>query len=86
MDSMNCGDFSKLVRFRVYFEFLFFLITFFLLFQGVPSLNVAPFDPHHAKYIEQRRGVPDGQIGGYQLILRDVSEFGWTNSKVTKYK
>lgn len=36
--------------------------------------------------VEQRRGLTFSSGGGYRLILRDVSEFGWTNSKVTKYR
>lgn len=36
--------------------------------------------------VEQRRGLTFGRGNGYRLILRKVSELGWTNSKVTKYK
>lgn len=36
--------------------------------------------------VEQRRGLTFGKGSGYRLILRDVSEYGWTNSKVTKYR
>lgn len=52
---------------------------------GVPELNIAPFDPHRAPYVEQRRGDSRG-LGGYRLLLSNVSEFGWTNSEVTSYK
>lgn len=56
------------------------------LISGIVEYNIAPFDPHHAEYVEQRRGLPHGLVGGYRLLLSDVSEFGWTNSLVTKYK
>lgn len=36
--------------------------------------------------VEQRRGLTFGKGSGYRLILRHVSELGWTNSKVTKYR
>ncbi|KAJ6641130.1 Circadian clock-controlled protein daywake [Pseudolycoriella hygida] len=52
---------------------------------GITEYSIAPFDPHHAEYVEQRRGLTQG-VGGYRLLLSDVSEFGWTNSLVTKYK
>ncbi|CAD7092072.1 unnamed protein product [Hermetia illucens] len=52
---------------------------------GIPEFNIKPFDPHKAAYVEQRRGDLHG-IGGYDLILKNVSEFGWSNSKVTKFK
>lgn len=44
---------------------------------GLPEYNVAPFDPHKQSYVEQIRGDQSG-IGGYKLILKDVSEYGWT--------
>lgn len=53
---------------------------------GITEYNIVPFDPHHAEFVEQRRGLTHGLVGGYRLLLSDVSEFGWTNSKVTKYK
>lgn len=54
------------------------------LISGVPEYNISPFDPHRARYIEQRRGSRSF-LGGYKLILKDVSEYGWTNSEVTKF-
>ncbi|XP_026466690.1 uncharacterized protein LOC113370234 [Ctenocephalides felis] len=48
---------------------------------GLPSLGVAPFDPHRSPYIEQRRG---GSLLNYKLVLTNVSEYGWTQSEVTK--
>lgn len=38
-----------------------------------------------APYVEQRRGDSRG-LGGYRLLLSNVSEFGWTNSEVTSYE
>ncbi|XP_052863368.1 uncharacterized protein LOC128270005 [Anopheles cruzii] len=52
---------------------------------GLPEFNVAPFDPHRAEYIEQRRGDIGG-LGGYRLLLTNVSEYGWSQSEVTKYR
>lgn len=52
---------------------------------GIPELNIAPFDPHRSPFVEQRRGDRRG-LGGYRLVLTNVSEYGWTNSEVTKYK
>lgn len=52
---------------------------------GVPSLNVSPFDPHRQSYIEQNRGN-DRALGGYKLVLKDVGEYGWTKSWVTKLR
>ncbi|XP_049536607.1 uncharacterized protein LOC125951679 [Anopheles darlingi] len=52
---------------------------------GLPEFNVAPFDPHRAEFIEQRRGDIGG-LGGYRLLLTNVSEYGWSQSEVTKYR
>lgn len=52
---------------------------------GIPELNIKPFDPHMAPYIEQRRGDSRG-LGGYRLLLSNVSEHGWTDSEVTSYE
>jgi Haemolymph juvenile hormone binding protein (JHBP) len=52
---------------------------------GLPEYNVAPFDPHKQPYVQQVRGDRNG-IAGYKLILRDVSEYGWTKSWITKLK
>lgn len=65
---------------------IFWTTFFFLLILGFPALGIAPFDPHKASFIEQRRGLNFARGNGYRLILRKVSEFGWTNSKVTKYR
>ncbi|XP_037952425.1 uncharacterized protein LOC119682928 [Teleopsis dalmanni] len=51
---------------------------------GVPEYSISPFDPHYASFIELRRGDQKG-LGGFKLILRNVSEYGWTKSEVTKY-
>lgn len=58
-------------------------IAFFVL--GLPEYGVAPFDPHKCKYVELRRG-DDKNLGGYKLVLSDVSEYGWTRSKITDLK
>ncbi|XP_019892894.2 uncharacterized protein LOC101889419 [Musca domestica] len=50
---------------------------------GIPEYNVKPFDPHHASFVELRRGDQNGL--GFKLILRNVSEYGWTQSEVTKF-
>lgn len=55
------------------------------LFEGLPEYNVAPFDPHKASVVEQYRGDRDG-LAGYHLQLLNVSEYGWSDSEVTKYK
>ncbi|XP_075166980.1 juvenile hormone binding protein 16 [Haematobia irritans] len=50
---------------------------------GIPQYHVKPFDPHHASFVELRRGNQNGL--GFKLILRNVSEYGWTQSEVTKF-
>lgn len=52
---------------------------------GLPEYNVAPFDPHKQSYVEQSRGDRGG-LGGFKLVLKDVSEYGWTQSWITKLK
>ncbi|XP_011879973.1 PREDICTED: uncharacterized protein LOC105568714 [Vollenhovia emeryi] len=49
---------------------------------GLPNYNVLPFDPFFAKEITATRGIPNF---GFTLILRNVTETGWSNSKVTKF-
>ncbi|XP_043654929.1 circadian clock-controlled protein daywake [Drosophila teissieri] len=51
---------------------------------GVPDYNIKPFDPHHCGYVELRRGDSQG-LGSFRLILRNVSEYGWARSEVTKF-
>ncbi|EDV91155.1 circadian clock-controlled protein daywake [Drosophila grimshawi] len=51
---------------------------------GVPSYNIQPFDPHQSPYVELRRGDPHGP-GSFKLVLRNVSEYGWSRSEVTKF-
>ena len=36
--------------------------------------------------VEQRRGLTFGTGGGYRLLLSNVYEYGWSNSKVTKFR
>lgn len=50
---------------------------------GLPDYNVAPFDPHQQSYVELRRGDQSG-LAGFKLSLKDVSEYGWTQSWITK--
>lgn len=52
---------------------------------GIPELNISPFDPHKSLFVEQRRGDSRG-LGGYRLLLTNVSELGWTDSEVTDYR
>lgn len=52
---------------------------------GLPEYKVAPFDPHRQSYVDQSRGDRGG-LGGYKLILKDVSEYGWTQSWITKLR
>jgi hypothetical protein len=51
----------------------------------LPDYNVAPFDPHHQSFVEQIRGDSRG-LAGYRLILKDVYEYGWTQSWITDLK
>ncbi|ALC47202.1 CG15497 [Drosophila busckii] len=50
---------------------------------GVPTYNIKPFDPHHCGFVELRRGDIHGP-GNFKLILRNISEYGWSRSEVTK--
>lgn len=49
---------------------------------GLAKYNVGPFDPFHAKEIMVRRGAPSV---GFTLTLRNITESGWSASKVTKF-
>ncbi|XP_076683087.1 juvenile hormone binding protein 16 [Andrena cerasifolii] len=49
---------------------------------GVDKYNVAPFDPFFAKEVSVSRGMPNF---GFTLTLKNVTETGWTASKVTKF-
>lgn len=49
---------------------------------GLAKYNVAPFDPFFAKEVSVSRGLPNL---GFTLTLRNVTESGWTTSKVTKF-
>lgn len=64
----------------MFINVLFSLINLFI---GIPSMGVAPFDPHFAEEVLQTRSV--GGLG-YKLTLRNVYERGWSQSTVTKYK
>jgi len=49
---------------------------------GLPQYNVLPFDPFFAPEIIATRGMPNF---GFTLTLRNVTETGWSTSKVTKF-
>ncbi|XP_046477420.1 uncharacterized protein Jhbp16 [Neodiprion pinetum] len=49
---------------------------------GLPQYNVAPFDPFFAQEVTASRGVP---ALGFTLTLRNVTETGWSASKVTRF-
>ncbi|XP_063698094.1 uncharacterized protein LOC134829031 [Culicoides brevitarsis] len=53
---------------------------------GLPDYNVKPFDPHYGKFIEQRRGDAGTGLFGYKLVLSDVYEYGWADSKITSLR
>ncbi|KAH1024381.1 hypothetical protein HUJ05_003871 [Dendroctonus ponderosae] len=47
---------------------------------GLPEYGVDPFDPFYAQEVYQKMSGP---FFSYKLILRNVSESGWTQSQVT---
>ncbi|XP_076763387.1 juvenile hormone binding protein 16 [Xylocopa sonorina] len=49
---------------------------------GLPQYNVEPFDPFFAKEVSVKRGISNF---GFVLTLKNVTESGWTASKVTKF-
>ncbi|XP_014210393.1 uncharacterized protein LOC106640772 [Copidosoma floridanum] len=49
---------------------------------GLQKYNVEPFDPFFAKEVTVKRGLPNL---GFTICLRNVTESGWTASKVTKF-
>lgn len=49
---------------------------------GLDKYNVAPFDPFFAKEVSVSRGMPNF---GFTLTLKNVTESGWSASKVTKF-
>jgi len=49
---------------------------------GLPKYNVFPFDPFFVREVMATRGVPNF---GFSLTLRNVTESGWSLSKVTKF-
>ncbi|CAG9768278.1 unnamed protein product [Ceutorhynchus assimilis] len=55
----------------------------FILFLGLPEYGVEPFDPFHAQEVYQKRSGP---FFNYKLVLRNVTESGWTQSQVTNFK
>lgn len=49
---------------------------------GLPQYNVEPFDPFFAREVKVQRGMPNF---GFTLTLKNVTETGWSNSKVIKF-
>ncbi|KAL1490588.1 hypothetical protein ABEB36_013256 [Hypothenemus hampei] len=49
---------------------------------GLPEYGVDPFDPFYAQEIHQKRSGP---FFSYKLILRNVTEAGWTQSQITRF-
>jgi hypothetical protein len=49
---------------------------------GLPQYNVLPFDPFFIPEVIVTRGIPNF---GFTLTLRNVTETGWSTSKVTKF-
>lgn len=56
------------------------IILINLSFLGLPEYGVDPFDPFYAQEVHQKMSGP---FFSYKLILRNVSESGWTQSQVT---
>ncbi|KAB0798319.1 hypothetical protein PPYR_09312 [Photinus pyralis] len=50
---------------------------------GVPKYGVDKFDPFFAKSVKFKRGLPNANVN---LLLKNVYESGWTNSKITHLK
>ncbi|XP_060647609.1 circadian clock-controlled protein daywake [Drosophila nasuta] len=76
-DQASDGDYNDCMK-QVFNDLRAYFTT------GVPGYNIKPFDPHHASFVELRRGDPHGP-GSFKLILRNVSEYGWSRSEVTKF-
>ncbi|XP_060517857.1 uncharacterized protein LOC132696822 [Cylas formicarius] len=51
--------------------------------QGLPEYGVDPFDPFYATEVRQKRS---NAFFDYKLVLRNVTESGWTESQVTKFR
>ncbi|XP_011309505.1 uncharacterized protein Jhbp16 [Fopius arisanus] len=49
---------------------------------GLPKYSIAPFDPFFVKEVTVKRGLTNF---GFSLTLRNITESGWTASKVTKF-
>ncbi|XP_066141541.1 uncharacterized protein [Euwallacea fornicatus] len=50
---------------------------------GIPDYGIGPFDPFYAETVHQKNG---GLFFNYQLVLRNVTEAGWTQSQITKFR
>lgn len=52
-------------------------------FIGVPEIGIPPFDPFYATEVKQSRGAG---LLGYKLIIYNVTESGWSQSEIRKFK
>ncbi|KAG5875564.1 hypothetical protein JTB14_016934, partial [Gonioctena quinquepunctata] len=50
---------------------------------GLPEYGIEPFDPFYAAEVPQKMSNP---FLNYRLVLRNVTESGWTASQVTKLR
>ncbi|CAH0558266.1 unnamed protein product [Brassicogethes aeneus] len=50
---------------------------------GLPDYGILPLDPFHAAEVPQKRSGP---FFNYKLILRNVTESGWTQSQITRFR
>lgn len=50
---------------------------------GLPDYGISPFDPFFAAEVPQKMGGP---LFNYKLILRNVTESGWTSAQITRFK
>ncbi|XP_018564132.1 uncharacterized protein LOC108905658 [Anoplophora glabripennis] len=51
--------------------------------EGLPDYEILPFDPFFAPEVPQKRSLP---FFNYKLLLKNVTESGWTASQVTRFK
>ncbi|XP_066251337.1 uncharacterized protein Jhbp16 [Euwallacea similis] len=49
----------------------------------IPDFGIGSFDPFYAEEIHQKMG---GAFFNYKLVLRNVTESGWTQSQITKFR
>lgn len=51
---------------------------------GIPQMGIEPFDPFFAREVIQTRRIDP--MFNYKLRLMNVTETGWTQSQVTRFK